>query len=376
MRRFVLQFKCVYWFKVLALMMLTILIVPQDAMAQRKKRQPEDKNAPKIKPPDFGYDVERKKAKRNEIINYQRGNAPVDNRLEHDPLATQGILFPSAYIPPEHHVIYRNHLIFGHQLSYAALERIMVTLGMVNAPGDVLDARNLDDMYMASLSLSVWRSQDVQLTISPMYMYREGHREFDSSEHGVGFNVVGDFVLADWLVLGVGWLGYRPTQVSYHDWDTSRCRSRIEYITRQCFSTKFVEEDWPTGGRWWQVYGQLTFYGPKGFFGKFELNTGKLNGTVLDLEGTVYGNDNAEVQAARYKSNESVWGSLYGVPLNAQFALGWAGPYVGGQVGLIMLPAGNARSARFGKDNDNFHRQYMIFLPVMSIGVRLSLIHI
>lgn len=330
---------------------------------------------PKVRPPDLGYGEQESREAFNRIPNFRRGGAPVDNRFNRDTMASQGILFPSAYIPEDppdkHHLIYRNHMFFGHQLSYAGFGRVMVTLGVVEPLEDRdWEMTNIDDMLTASLSVGLWRSQDVRITASMMWLDRTGRRFYDSSERGGALNLVGDFVLTDWLVLGIGWMGYRPTSVEHPDWDTSQCKSRVEFINRSCFRPKRVERSWPQGGRWWQMYTQLTFYAPRGLFGKLELNTGQHHGTVLDLEGAIYGNEDPIVQAKRYADQPASWGALYGVPLSVQVALGWSNDYFGIQTGWVILPAGNNRYQRHGRETDNFRRQNLTLLPVLSMGVR------
>lgn len=317
-------------------------------------------------PPDYRYDKESYALRSNRIIDYTRGSTPVDQRLKHDALAMQGVLFPTAFIPQDPTFVYRNHLLFGHQISWGAWERVLVTVGTTTLPESTLIEKDIDGMSHGSLTLGVWNSQDVHVVVSGMALARSARKASHSEEWGLGLNIAADFALSDRLLLGVGLMGYKPVKATYAQVDVSTCTSRIDFINGPCSRGEMVSKKWPTGGSWAQIYAQLTYWGPSGFYGKLELNTGVMRGHVLNLEGAIWGNNSPVVQTARMEADSLSFGALYGAPVSAQFVIGWTRDYYGLQTGLITLPAGNARTARFAREPESLRRTYWVTLPVLS----------
>lgn len=322
-------------------------------------------------PPDYRYDQESYTTRDNEIIDYTRGTSPVDRRLKYDALAMQGVVFPTAFIPQDPTFVYRNHLFLGHQLSWGAWERLLVTLGTTTLPESDLVGQDIDGQLQASVTLGLWNSQDVHVVASGLVMERSARADNHSSEWGLGGHITADLAINDRLLLGLGVMGYRPVRATYARVDVSQCTSRADYINGPCSRGQRTGVDWPTGGTWAQVYAQLTYWGPRGFYGKLELNTGAVRGHVLNLEGAIWGNNAPVVQTRRMEAQTFRTGALYGAPLSAQFALGWTRGRFGGQVGLITLPAGNARTARFGREPEGLRRTYWVTLPVLSLALTL-----
>lgn len=323
-------------------------------------------------PPDLGFGL-YKHQRSGEIPDLERGRAKVDRRQDFDVLASQGVVLPNGYVPEsEWGLVLKDHMFFGLQAS-GWFKRAMLTATYVATLEEVFDQPQAWDRF-ASLSASYnwWRSYDARITSGLGFLWRDGLLGGeDSSERGVTLQSAADFYLSDTMLISVGAWGYLPTHRRYMALDTSRCRWRSEYLSRECWDIYPTTQSWPKAGRTMLGYVQWQWFAPEGMIIKLELVSGVGVGTLLDLEGAIYGREGLAVQTARFREDEAHWGPIKGFPLTLHLALGQRWGDIGGQVGLLVLPADQWREGRYADSLEPARREWPVLLPMFSLGYQL-----
>lgn len=334
-------------------------------------QQPKPPERAPTLPPELGWGKVRPEGD-VEIPDLTRGRAPVDRRQQYDVLATQGVILPNAYVPEaDWGVLLRDHMLLGLQVS-AWFKGFMLTGTYAASPRIIFDERmTLDDYSALTLTYNLWRSYDVRVSASVGYLGRQGESTLDSKEQGLSLNVVADFNLSDTMVLTTGLQVFLPSSREYDAWDVSQCRTRAEYLRRECWQLTSKRQSWPDAGRFGLLYLQWMWFAPEELILKLELVTGLVQGTTFDLEGAFYGNETLMVQQQRYESADVSIGPLHGFPLTIHLAMGKTWGALGAQLGLLVLPPDDWRAERYGDSPEPARREWPVLLPMMSVGYQL-----
>jgi hypothetical protein len=332
------------------------------AQEQKAAPPPEPAKPPKTLPPDLLYG-DRSITQYGELPPSVGELAPVDRRQEVDRIANLGVVLPTAFVAPQGSLQYTNHLIAGHQLAYSPSDSLSLSALLI-LPPSIVEASplNSDLFWTLSATWQVWRSRDILVSLMPYALGRNGQRELDTSEQGVGLAAMLDWAIHDRVLLGFGLMAYAPYRVGYDFYDTSGCASRDDFINRRCFVLDQASAWGPPGGRFFLGWAHLAWYAPQQITVKLEVASGLSSGTVLGLEGLIWGRDQDDVQRRRYASRRWAAGPLHGSRVTAHLGMGWTPGAWGGQVGLLFVPG------RFGRLDLGDADDSAQVLPMMQIG--------
>jgi hypothetical protein len=291
--------------------------------------------------------------------------APVDRRDDVDRMASLGVLLPTAHVPVAGTLQYTNHLLAGHQLSWSPSDTLALSAMLVLPPALIGSSPLKAEVgWGLSATWQVWRGRDVSLAVMPFVLGRHGQLELDTSEIGAGAALLADWAVHDRVVVGAGVIGYAPLRMGYDQYDTSGCDSRDDFINQRCLAITNRVAWGPPGGRFLLGWLHTAIYAPHNVNVKLEVVTGASSGTVLDLEGLVWGADSADVQRRRYASRGWAAGPLHRSRVTAHVGMGWTPGAWGAQVGLLLVPG------RFGKLGLADAEDEAKVLPMMQIGYR------
>jgi hypothetical protein len=345
-----------------ALSLAVLVSAPGVLCAQQEAAPGERQELPRTLPHDLLYG-DRETTRYGKLEEGAGELAPVDRRGDVDRMAGQGVVLPTAHGASEGALLYTNHLLAGHQVTWGATERWTLSGLLVLPPALVQGSPLKADLFWSmSGTWQAWRGRDVSVALMPFVLGRHGLLEVDTSEIGLGAAALADWAVHDRVVVGAGLMAYAPVRLGYEQYDTSGCGSRDDFINRRCLEIASQVAWGPPGGRlmlWWL---HTAIYAPGRITLKAEVVSGVSTGTVWDLEGLVWHEDSESVQRRRYASREVGFGPLHASRVTAHLGMGWTPGRWGAQVGLLLVPG------RFGvlslADSDDSG----VILPMMQIG--------
>lgn len=294
---------------------------------------------------------------------------PVDRRDEVDPLAVQGALFPTAHIPEERRFVYRNHLVFGNQLSARVLDDLMIDVLTVVSPGSLgwNAGGDIDRRLALQARYRIFQTDDLSVAVQGGLQHQKGLYKLDTSVLGAHLSAMLDYKLSDRLILGAGLLGNLPLQLKYTDEDTSRCESRGDFIEGSCID--YIEESraLPPGGQFVMGWLGLTLYTEASIYLKGEVFSALRRGTIWGLEGALYNDQRLGTELARYESTQFAGGPVKGAPFGVTLGVGYTlKERLAIQLTLITLPG--ALPERDNRD-DGFVGTPPHIFPMSTIGL-------
>ncbi|MEM1348775.1 MAG: hypothetical protein AAGI01_09485 [Myxococcota bacterium] len=319
----------------------------------------------KTSPPDLGYGETRTEffgALPADDAFYE----PVDRRLMRDLLAGHNTILSTAALPKERTLAYTTHMLLGHQLTWGIHERVSASGMVLVSPGEVLDSFLVDyDAYdrfaTGAVKVSVLSRRNLDVTLQPHFVWRVGMEARPSREFGVGLDALVDLKVSRRFIIGGGLKGYVPTWHEFTFEDTSACTTRQDYrdardaeefgfafdefgnLIEPCVELRLGEQDLPPGGRFLLGYAWAAFHAESGkgqpLTFKVEAISGLSRGTVLDLEGALWGAQGADIQRRRYAADEAAVGALHGVPVAFGASVSWAWRSFGVQSGVLVFPS-------------------------------------
>lgn len=326
--------------KILLLCCLTsasLIGAVETASAQQPQ---EDKKDPVTTPPDYQYGRYSIEGV-GELPGKTPAPAPVDRRDAIDPFAGQGAFFPTAHVPKERTISYKNHLFLGNQLAFTPNERVTLNASFVFAPPGLgfATAYEYDQFSNLSARVNLFRSRDLAVSVQPGVLWRRGRLADDTRSFGGQLNLLVDYFIGDAVVIGAGLLGHLPFSFTYNEQDTSNCQRRDDFFeVPSCATLEPVTQTLPDGGRFLLGWVGFTIYAPKNINFKGEIFTGARRGTYLDLEGALFEDDAVVTQRERYSADTMSFGFIDDAPLSATLGVGWSQKAFGAQLALIMIP--------------------------------------
>jgi len=293
----------------------------------------------------------------------------VDRRTKRDLFAGHNALLSTAALPKARTFAYTTHTFLGHQLTWGIHERVSVSGLAVLSPGAVFESFDVDyDAYdnfaTGAVKVSVFANRNLDVTVQPHVVWRAGQDARPSREFGIGFDALVDLKVSPNVIIGGGLKGYIPTWHEFTFEDTSACTSRQDWRNARdaeefgfaldefgnpiepCIQTRLGEQNMPTGGRFLLGHAWVAYHGEGKRFArgapitlKAEVISGLSRGTVLDLEGALWGAQNANIQRRRYTADTARLGALNGVPVAFGASASWSLRAFGLQGGVILLPS-------------------------------------
>lgn len=292
---------------------------------------------PQTLPPDLGYGT-REVDSNAYFPHVGPPKARVDRRGEINPLADRNVLWPTAHTLEAGTWAYSNYVLLGHQLSYAASDDLLVSLGVVLP---------YENTYgQASAKWLFHRSQDLTVALVPFGLLRVGTRDFSSTDFGGGLGLVADVTPADSLVLSGGLMGYGTLYYRYYEVDYSGCASRTEFADGACIEGTPFSRTTPGGGHWLAAYAGLTYYAFERVFFNAELTYGAATGSFLGTETLLDARVERELETRRFLDGEWAAGIPYGRGLSGGFGITGAYRNFAAQFSVYMIQHGEGDNVR------------------------------
>ena len=222
-----------------------VMLLATSASASAQRRPPKPPDTPQSLPPDLGFGWVG--APEHPLPIYPEGATLAELRDALDPLASQGVLLPSAHVPARGTLSARNHNLFGQQLGGVPWDDLMLSAMIFTPYAWLTDAPGLDLIAGAQLSWAASRTARGGLTLSAGYLTRSGGAQADSSEAGPMLGLVWERAVTPTLLLGLGALAYTPAWYSLEALDTSQCADREALLGGDCLSLTREVQRWPAG---------------------------------------------------------------------------------------------------------------------------------
>ncbi len=295
---------------------------------------------------------------------------PVDRRDEVDPIGIQGALFPTAHIPQTYRVIYRNQMLFGHQVDVRVMDRLMLGGTWVISPGSLQSnaGGDIDRRFALNARFLAYQNGDLSIALQAGGQQQKGLYRRDTRVLSGHLSTQIDYKVSDRVVLGGGVIGNMPIQLTYTDLDISQCETRGDLVDGFCTEYKDFSQSMPSGGRFLMGWFGLSYYNESNVFLKAEAFTSVRRGTIWGLEGSLYNADRLEAQLDRYNTTATSFGLLDGAPLGLSFSTGYTYKRVAAQLTLMALPGALPDFEGRADDFFFFTAPPHIF-PMMTIGV-------
>ncbi len=318
------------------LVILGATLLPSLALAQEDA----DKKDATIKTyaPDYKYDDA---FALKTTIPGERIKAPaVDRRDEVDPIGVQGAMFPSAHIPKTHRFVYRNHLLFGNQLSARVLDNLMLDALVVISPGSLEfnAGGDIDRRLVAQARYRLYHSRNLDIAMQGGIQHQKGLYTFDPRVLSTHLSGQLDYKLSDIFIISAGLLGNLPLKMNYTSPNIDNCKERDDLVFGGCVEPGEGSISMPKGGRFLLGWIGMTLYAPKNIFLKGEIFSTLRRGTIWGIEGAVYNNEPIITEVARYNSTDLHLGPVEGSPLGVNFSAGYTYKRLALQLTLVMLP--------------------------------------